>query len=167
MRIALGLTLALTFACSKKDADTPPADFSNPGAPAQPAPAKFALADFGKLRYLEGKWKGTMANGNPFYESYHFANDSTILKGSHTDSTFQTKSDSSMIAFRNGVVMDSSSSVYTAEKLDSAMVDFRAGPSYHFTWTKQGNDAWTATLFSKQADGSDRVTVYQMRRVRP
>jgi hypothetical protein len=164
-RMVVIAAVAATTACSREP-EQPPPDFSNPAAPAQPAPAQFALADFGNLRYLEGKWRGTMANGNAFYESYHFANDSTIHKGSHTDSTFQTKSDSSMIAFRNGVVMDSSSSVYTAEKLDSATVDFRAGPSYHFTWTRESNDAWTAKLFSKQADGSERITTYPMKRIR-
>jgi hypothetical protein len=157
---------ALSIACGKKDAETPPPNFSNPAAPAQPAPAKFALADFGSLRYLEGVWKGTMPNGNAFYESYHFVNDSTILQGGHTDSTLQTKSDSSRIVFRNGAVIDSGgSSVSNAEKLDSVMVDFRASPSYHFIWTRQGNDAWTATIYSKQA-GAERVTTYPMKRIR-
>jgi hypothetical protein len=154
-------------ACAKKDANQPPQDTNNAAAPAQPVPAKFALADFGKLRYLEGTWVGTMANGHSFYESYHFANDSTILKGSHTDSTFKTKSDSSVIIFRNGIVMDSSAaSVYTAEKLDTSLVDFRAGPTYHFTWSRESNDAWTARLFSKQADGSEKVTTYPMKRMK-
>jgi hypothetical protein len=157
--------LALGIACGKKDADTPPPNFSNPAAPAQPAPAKFALTDFGQLRYLEGVWRGTMPNGNVFYESYHFVDDSTILQGGHTDSTLRTKSDSARIVFRNGAVIDSGGTVYSAEKLDSAMVDFRASPSYHFVWTRQGTDAWTATIYSKQG-GSERVTTYPMKRIR-
>jgi hypothetical protein len=160
----LGMTILL--GCSKRDAETPPPDFSNPATPAQAAPAKFSLADFGKLRYLEGAWRGTMENGNAFYESYHFVNDSTITKGNHTDSTFKTKSDSSMIMFRNGAIMDSSKSVYTAVSLDSSVVDFRASPTYHFTWTREGADAWTAKLFSKQADGTEKVTTYPMKRIR-
>jgi hypothetical protein len=162
--VTAGMLALSLMACSKKDAETPPADFSTPGAPAQAAPAKFSLADFASLRYLEGKWVGTMINGNRFYESYHFVNDSTILKASHTDSTFQKKSDSSMIAFRNGIVIDSGSSVSTAEKLDLTVVDFRANPNYHFTWTRQSNDAWTAKLFSKAANGTERYTTYPMRR---
>ena len=93
-------------------------------------------------------------------------NDSTIAKGNHSDSTFKTKSDSSMIIFRNGAIMDSSKSVYTAESLDSTVVDFRASPTYHFTWTREGNDAWTAKLVSKQPDGTEKVTVYPMKRIR-
>jgi hypothetical protein len=165
MRAGLFLVLA---ACSRKDAEQPPKDFSNPAVPAQPAPAQFALADFNTLRYLEGTWKGMQPNGNPFYESYHFVNDSTIFQAGHTDSTFRTKSDSALITFRNGVVVDSSYSgrIYTVEKLDSAVVDFRAGPNYHFTWSRQGNDAWTAKLYNKQPDGSDVVTTYPMKRIR-
>jgi hypothetical protein len=166
-RRAVSAALAVTLvACSKKEPDQPPPDFSNPAAPAQPAPARFALTDFARLRYLEGTWIGTMPNGNSFYESYHFINDSTIAKGGHTDSTFKTKSDSSFIVFRNGAVLDSGTTVYTAEKLDSAVVDFRASPTYHFSWTREGNDAWTAKLFSRQPDGTERITTYPMRRVR-
>jgi hypothetical protein len=157
--------LVFSLGCSKKDANQPPPNFSNPAAPAQPAPAKFALADMRSLRYLEGVWKGTMPNGKAFYESYHFLNDSTIAQAGHTDSTFKTKSDSSMIMFRNGAVVDSGGTVSTAEKLDSNAVDFRASPSYHFVWSRQGNDAWTATIYSKQA-GAERVTTYPMKRIR-
>jgi hypothetical protein len=159
--------LTAILGCSKKDADTPPPDFSNPAVPAQPAPARFALADFTKLRFLEGSWRGTMENGKPFYESYHFVNDSTITKGGHADSTFRTKSDSSTIVFRNGAILDSSRTVYTVVSIDSNVVDFRASPTYHFTWTRESDDAWTARLFSKQPDGTDRVTTYAMKRVRP
>jgi hypothetical protein len=164
--VGVGVGVFFLIACSKKDAETPPVDFSNPGAPAQPMPAKFALADFGALRYLEGTWRGTLENGKSFYESYRFVNDSTIAKGGHTDSTFGKKSDSSLIVFRGGAVMDSGASVYTAEKLDSSVADFRASPAYHFTWTRESNDAWTARLFSKQADGTERVTTYPMKRVK-
>jgi hypothetical protein len=166
--LTAGAVMLSLLACSKKDAETPPADFSTPGAPAQPMPAKFSLADFGQLRYLEGTWRGTMENGKPFYESYHFVNDSTVFQANHTDSTFQTKSDSSLIIFRGGAVTDSSFSgkTYTAEKLDSSIVDFRASPTYHFAFTRESNDAWTARLFSKQDAGPERVTTYPMRRIR-
>jgi hypothetical protein len=161
----MGIVL-LTLACSKKNPEQPPKDYSNPAAPAQPAPAKFALADFAALRYLEGSWKGTMANGSVFYEAYHFLNDSTLLGAGVMDSTFQAKKDSSVIAFRDGAVTYAGSSVYTAEKLDSTTIDFRASPTYHFTWTRESNDAWKATLYSKQPDGTERVTAYEMRRIR-
>jgi hypothetical protein len=169
MGVGMGMGLLLILAaCSKKDAEQPPKDFSNPAVPGQPVPSRFALTDFQTLRYLEGTWKGTQANGSAFYESYHFINDSTVFKASHTDSTFKTKSDSSLVVFRNGAVMDSSfsGSIYTAEKLDSLIADFRAGPNYHFTWTRQSPDAWKAILYNRQPDGTDRVTTYVLTRIR-
>jgi hypothetical protein len=166
--VSAGVLASGLIACGKKDAEDPPKDFSNPAAPGQPVPAKFALADFQTLRYLEGTWKGMQPNGSPFYESYHFINDSTLLQGTHTDSTFKTKSDSSLILFRNGVVMDSSFTgrMSVAEKLDSSIVDFRAGPNYHFAWTRQSADAWKAILYNRQPDGTDRITTYLLTRVR-
>ena len=164
--VRAGVLALVVVSCSKKDAETPPPDFSNPAVPAQPAPAQFALADFANLRYLEGTWRGTMENGKPFYESYHFVDDSTIIMGNHADSTFRTKSDSTRIVFRHGAIMDSSRSVYAVVSIDSNVVDFRASPTYHFTWTREGNDAWTARLYAKQPDGTDRVTTYPMKRVR-
>jgi hypothetical protein len=169
MGVSVGLGVVLVLAgCSKKDAEQPPKDFSNPAVPAQPVPAKFALADFQMLRYLEGVWKGT-DQGNSFYESYHFVNDSTILQANHTDSTFKTKSDSALIMFRNGAVIDSGfrgGVMYAAEKLDSSIVDFRASPTYHFTWEPAGKDAWKATIHSKQPTGVDSIKVYPMKRAR-
>jgi hypothetical protein len=53
-----------------------------------------------------------------------------------------------------------------AEKLDSSIVDFRAGPNYHFAWTRQSADAWKATLYNRQPDGTDRITTYLLTRVR-
>lgn len=166
MGLGVVVVALAVIACSRKDAETPPPDFSNPAVPAQPAPAQFALADFANLRYLEGTWRGTMENGKPFYESYHFVDDSTIIMGNHADSTFRTKSDSTRIVFRHGAIMDSSRSVYAVVSIDSNVVDFRASPTYHFTWTREGNDAWTARLYAKQPDGTDRVTTYPMKRVR-
>ena len=162
--LVLAASLVALAACTK---DQPTPDFETPAAPASPMPAKFTQSDFTALRFLEGTWQGTMANGNHFYESYRFVDDSTIARGGHTDSTFRTKSDSSRIVFRNGAVIDSgASSASVAEKLDSTMVDFRSGPTYHFTWTKDGPDAWTARLFAKQADGTERVTTYPMKRIK-
>jgi hypothetical protein len=168
MRASSIVVLLVLAACGKKD-DQAMVDSAAAASDSSATPAPtFTLADFGHLRYLEGTWRGTMANGNPFYESYHFLNDSTIQKGNHTDSTFQTKSDSSLIMIRNGKVADvGAGSAYTAVKLDASVVDFRASDQYHFTWTREGNDTWTARLFSKKPDGSEQVTVYPMKRMAP
>lgn len=163
----VALMAAALAACAK--GDQPPADFETPAAPAAPMPSRFTVGDFGRLRWLEGTWRGTMSNGSLFHESYRFVNDSTIARGTHTDSTFRTKTDSSLIVFRGGAIIDSSSAVYTAGSLDSNSVDFlaNADPKYHYTWTREGPDAWTARIFSNAPDGTERVAIYPMKRFRP
>lgn len=168
--LAGAAVLAALCACAK-DNEQPPRSGtpSDTAAPAAPAPVKFALADFGKLRWLEGAWRGTMPNGTPFHETYHFIDDSTIAMGGHTDSTLKTKSDSARWVFRAGEVIDSGGSVvYHASRIDSTGIDFHADPdpSHHFTFTRDDSDAWTARIFSKGPDGAERVTVYPMRRIR-
>lgn len=159
--------LAGLSACTKDS--EPPATSGTAATPAAPAPVKFALTDFGQLRWLEGAWRGTMPNGTFFHETYHFVDDSTIAMGGHTDSTLKTKSDSARWVFRGGEVIDSGGSVvYHASRIDSAGIDFRADPdpTHHFTFTRDGSDAWTARIFSKGPDGAERVTVYPMRRIK-
>jgi hypothetical protein len=166
-RAAIVAAMIAAAACAKDKPDQPPPDFQTPAAPAAPMPAQFALADFQHLRYLEGKWRGTLPNGKFFYESYHFVNDSTILQGGHTDSTFETKSDSALLVFRGGAVIDSSRTIYHATKLDATTVDFRADPAPKngFVWIRESADAWTARILGTNPDGTERVTVYPMRRV--
>src|SRR3954471_5264086 len=48
----------------------------------------FAIADIGKLRWLEGTWKATAPGEREFFERYHFVNDSTIEITYYADSTF-------------------------------------------------------------------------------
>ena len=58
--------------------------------------------DLKKLKWIEGKWKG-LYNGNPFYEIYQFANDSTLLITSYEwDGTDSSKSKPSKVYFKDG-----------------------------------------------------------------
>lgn len=159
------VALCAAAACKK---DQPAADFQTSAAPASPMPMKFSLAEFQHLRYLQGTWRGTMPDGKLFYESYRFANDSTIVQGGHPDSTFATKTDSSTFEFRGGEIVHATGTTYHAASLDSTKVDFRADadPRTHFVWTKEGPDAWTARLYRTGPDGAELVTVYPMKRMR-
>lgn len=164
MKRAFVIVCALAAAACNR-ADKAPADSLVPVVP----PPTFAKTDFAKLRWLEGAWRGTISEGSFFYESYHFVNDTTLVRATHTDSTFKTKSDSAVMYYRDGAVVDSSAgSLYHAMKLDSTEVDFRldADPRRHFTWTRNGADAWTAKIFSRTREGVERVTVYPMARMK-
>lgn len=165
---AIAAALIVASACTQVE-KAGNADYETPAAPAAPAPPKFTVGDFKKLGWLEGTWRGRMANGTPFHESYHVVNDSTIAMGGYTDSTFKTKSDSAIIAFRDGSIIDQGGGpVWHASTLDAAKVDFQSPKdrTSHFSWTRESNDRWTARLHSTAADGKEAMTVYVMERVK-
>ena len=138
-------------------------------AAAVPAPDAVAvtLADFQKLRWINGPWRGFMASGERFYEWYKFENDSTILKTEHPDSTFGTPSGESRIMLRNGIVVDSSlRSSYVATRLDSTGIDFapRRGATNNFTWAREDATKWSATIRWVDKDGRPQSVLYALHR---
>jgi hypothetical protein len=164
-------TLIVAAACSKKDG--PPADYQTPAAPAAPVPGppamQVARADFGKLGWLEGSWRGQLPTGGFFYETYQRVNDTTITQASYKDSTFAAMADSpSTIGYRNGVIFsEGGSTPWHATKLDTNMVEFQMSTdaTRRFTWTRDSKDQWTARLYSSPS-GQEKVTTYLMKRVR-
>ena len=71
------------------------------------AALRYSLADFQALRYVEGDWRGSGYEGGPFYESYRFADDSTIEMTAWTDSTMTVARESSQYLFRDGIIRTS------------------------------------------------------------
>lgn len=168
MRRSLAVIGLAALACGK--GDTRSADSTATAtAAATPAPdaAAVTVADFQKLRWINGPWRGFMANGEKFYEWYKFENDSTIVKTEHPDSTFGTPSGESRIMLRNGIVVDSSArSVYVATRWDSTGADFapRRGATNTFTWTREDATKWSATIRWTDKDGRPQSAVYALHR---
>jgi hypothetical protein len=136
-------------------------------AKAQSAAGHYSLQDFGRLRWLEGSWRGQLPDGGHFYERYRFLDDSTIAMRGFADSTFTRATDSASITMRGGTVTDEGVSArWVATRLDSSVVDFAPvqGPSNSFSWARESPDRWTATLHS--GDRERPPTVYRMERVR-
>ena len=155
----------VALACAKGDGRGTDSAAS-PAVPA-PDPVTVSVADFQKIRWITGPWRGFMANGGKFYEWYKFENDSTILKTEHPDSTFGTPSGESRIMLRNGVVMDSSArSVYVATRWDSTGADFapRRGATNRFTWTREDTTKWSATIRWTDKEGRPQSTLYALHR---
>jgi hypothetical protein len=136
-------------------------------AGAQPAGGQYSLQDFGRLRWIEGNWRGQLPDRTYFYERYHFLNDSTIAMHSFADSTFMRATDSAAVTLRGGTVTDAGTSAqWVATRLDSSGVDFtpvqaRYGP---FSWASESPNRWTATLRSADP-AKPQTTVYRMERV--
>jgi hypothetical protein len=124
----------------------------------------FKVNDFKQLRWIEGKWKGE-ANGAPFYERYHFTNDTTIEQESFKDGTFQTVTERATFALRNGRIFEESAkSRYEAVRFNAGVAQFIPvkGASNSFQFTRMSKDRWTATIIP---NGGKKKTVYEMRRV--
>lgn len=168
MRRSLAVLGLVALACGKGDTGSADSTASTAGA-APPAPDAVAvtMADFQKLRWLNGPWRGFMANGEKFYEWYKFENDSTIVKTEHPDSTFGRPSGESRIMLRNGIVVDSSMrSSYVATRLDSTGIDFapRRGATNNFTWTREDTTKWSATIRWVDKDGRPQSVLYALHR---
>jgi hypothetical protein len=157
-RIAL-VSIAI-IACSR--GDSPPADTASSAKPL--LPGMYSLDDFSRLRWLEGRWRGTTQDGtNPFYEEYRFLNDSTIAKYSFADSTFAKASDSSQVKLRGGLIRDEGlTASWQVTRLDSAGADFAPdrGATNYFTWTPASPTSWTATLRWTDKQGRPQTVEY-------
>jgi hypothetical protein len=129
----------------------------------------FPFESFRHLRFVEGRWRGTMPDGKPFFEEYRFLNDTTILKLDFPDSTFAKASDSSRVELRDSTVAnESTSSRYVATRLDSLGADFAPhfGATNTFTWARESPTKWIATIRWTDRDGKPQSVVYPMIKVR-
>jgi hypothetical protein len=134
----------------------------------QPVAGRYSLQDFGRLRWLDGSWRGRLPDGGYFYERYRLVDDSTIAMSGFPDSLFARADDSARITFRGGTVADEGGMRWVATRLDSSGVDFASerNASNNFTWAPESADRWTATLRSNDREGRPRTTVYPMERIR-
>jgi hypothetical protein len=128
----------------------------------------FSLADFRHLRWLEGRWKGTLPQGGYFYEQYRSLDDSTIAMHAFADSTFTRATDSARLTLRNAVIANEGIGArWVATRIDSAFVDFvpRVGATNGLSWARESPNRWTATLHGADSAGRTQRTVYPMERV--
>ena len=133
---------------------------------AESLPLHITPAEFRSLAWLEGRWRGTQNDSNPFFEEYRFADDSTIRSLTLADSAWTRVSDSGQIRLRGGIVTTGdSASGYTLTALDSASAHFepRGRASNAFTWRRLPDGTWSATLNWRDASGRPAERVYIMR----
>lgn len=160
---AVGALLLLFVGVTCRN-ETP--DDEQPSA-VQPAAGRYAVEDFGKLRWLEGNWRGRLPDGGYFFERYGVQDDSTIVMHGFPDSTFAQATDTARLTFRDGTIADEGSSRWMATQLDSNVVDFASekNAANGFIWARESQDRWKATLRSLNRERQPQTTVYQMERV--
>lgn len=152
------LCLIALLAC--KPADTPKA------APATtPAPAVVPRADFSRIAYLAGRWRGVSPTGQVFFQQYLALDDTTLQNFAFRDSSFSAPGDSGKVRWANGQVRSGSGQkrwVATVWTADSVRFEPEAVATNSYTWIRRSADAWAARL--EPRDGTAPV-VYELSRV--
>jgi hypothetical protein len=161
------LTVVIIVACGP--AKSGGSDTANSALKTAAAPVTFTKAQFGAIRWVEGRWRGLDVKGKPFFEAYRMIDDSTMHEGTFSDSTFKTQTDSAIIGWRNGLVVDrGNGKPWNATHLDSAQVGFAlvGGKGQRFAWFRHSPDEWEAQIFTPDVIGHEVKVVYRMQRVR-
>ncbi len=170
--IARSLAVVLLLAGCAPDAEREAEPGSTSEAPEEP-PARAATVtpeQFRTIGWIEGTWRGTGGGVEPFYERYRFADDSTLVRHTFSDSTLVEVSDSTTIALRGGRVVDPAEDPHwQVTAFDSTSWRFastgEAGRG--FTWRRDAPDQWTAILTSPGANGQSQERVYTLTRIAP
>ena len=130
----------------------------------------FTKDDLGKLRWLEGTWRGSDASGqNPFFERYRFTDDAKIEIDSFSDSTLNKVDSQSSIYLENGeLIHKNGTMLWTVSKLGDSLIEFvpKEKAKNSFAWQKESADVWTARLMGKNAQGKPTETIYRMERIK-
>lgn len=130
--------------------------------------ARFSAADLPKLRWLEGRWRGSGPGEAPFYETYHFANDTTLEITYFADSAFARATGTGRVYLSVGRIYHTTGpGQWGATKIDETGAYFipERNATNTFNWTYESPDAWTSIVRSS-ATGTERVRVYSMRRIK-
>ena len=171
MRISVvSLAFALVTVVACRDEKVPAVQTVDVTRDVPKEAGKFGFEKFRHLRFLEGRWRGSMSDGKPFFEEYRFLDDTTILKLDYPDSTFAKASDdSSRIVLRDSTVAnEGKTSRWVASRVDSLGADFvpHFGATNTFTWAKESPTKWLATLRWTDRNGQPQSVVYPMVKVR-
>lgn len=154
----------LVLVCVSCKQEPPPE--TQPAA-AQPTAVRYSAQEFRQLRWIEGSWRGRLPDGGYFFERYRVQDDSTIVMHGFPDSTFARATDSARITLRDGTIADEGGTRWVATRLDSNVVDFTSekNASSGFSWARESQDRWRATLRSLNRERQPQTTVYQMERI--
>ena len=148
--------MPLLLACGSNGRDDA-AQTGTPGSASDaqaPDTVRRSLADFEALRYLEGDWRGSGYAGGPFYESYHFVDDSTIQMTAWSDSTLTAPRERKHYQLRDGVIGTDDGARLV--RIDTIGHHFQRAAS-NWTFRSVSADRWTARVGPNTTYMMDRV----------
>jgi len=126
----------------------------------------FNLAEFNKLRWLEGKWEGAAAGEQPFYEEYKFLNDSTLAMLYFKDATFSGTPDTGWVYLQgNSIIHRSGNARWKLTSLNESELLFApVNVKRGFVWRKENNNQWNAVLELEDKEGKVITKTYTLKR---
>jgi hypothetical protein len=164
--IISGLLSGGLTACSKSGASV---QESSPQAQQAPQPKRLTPADLAKLRWIEGAWRGTGDIEKPFYERYHFEDESTLVVEGFTDETLGKVTEITRFVLKDGSFGNSGEgSLWVATELGDDSVTFEplARARNSFRWQRESTNTWKATLdWPAAGNNPARRRVYLMERL--
>ncbi|MBD0373849.1 MAG: hypothetical protein ICV60_23760 [Pyrinomonadaceae bacterium] len=135
----------------------------------QPVPKRITTSELKNLRWIEGTWRGTGDGQQPFFERYHFENDSTLVVESFSDETLSKVTETARYELKDGQFGNSGDGPrWVATKFDNDSITFEpvARARNQFRWERQSNDVWKAVLtWPASQNNPAKQKVYQMERV--
>jgi hypothetical protein len=141
---------------------------SREGARQSAATARVSAAGLAKLRWIEGAWRGTGDVDEPFYERYHFENDSTLVVEGFADETLGKVNDVTRFELKDGQFGNvGDGPLWAASELTDDAINFvpLRGARNSFRWQKEPDGTWKAVLDWPAADSKPaRRRVYRMER---
>ena len=141
---------------------------TKPSLPQTPNIKRLSPTDLVKLRWIEGTWRGTGDVESPFFEKYHFENDSILVVESFSDGTLSKVTDVTRFELKEGQFGNSGEGArWAATRLDEGSILFEpvARARNTFIWEKVSKDEWKAVLAWPATETSAaKQRVYRMQR---
>jgi hypothetical protein len=134
----------------------------------QSTPKHVSTSDLRSLRWIEGTWRGIGDVEKPFFERYHFENDSTLIVESFPDETLSKVEDVTRFELRNGQFGNwGEGARWIATQLNEGSITFEpvARARNTFRWERQSKDVWKAVLtWPATGNNPAKQKAYQMER---
>lgn len=131
---------------------------------------KFTKSDLAKLRWIEGSWRGSDAEGKlSFYENYQFVGGELVIKSYAQDSTFTKVKRQGRVYLQNGeIIHRGEGMLWSATKLNDSQVEFapKKKATNSFIWQRESADVWIARLMFNDETGKPKEVVFRMERIK-
>ncbi|AOS44419.1 hypothetical protein Verru16b_01481 [Lacunisphaera limnophila] len=127
----------------------------------------FDEAQFARIRFLEGRWKGIGPDGKEFFEEYVLTGPTRFEANRHGDASFSERKDGSTVTLQDGVILSTwGRYTWKAVSLTDTKACFEPmnAPS-SFCWERISPETVTVTQRWNGEDGKEQSYVLTLTRV--